>query len=97
MPQALTITVPFGDNYRLTIEHLEASGIEYLINPLGRKLKEEVLAEMVTEFDVVIAGTEPITEMVMSFASCLKLIARIGIGLDSADVLAAERPSAGSC
>ncbi len=97
MPQALSITVPFGDNNRLPIEYLEASGIEYLINPLGRKLKEEVLAEMVTEFDVVIAGTEPITEMVMSCASCPKLISRIGIGLYSADVLEAERPSAGSC
>jgi D-3-phosphoglycerate dehydrogenase len=91
MPKALITTVPFGDKNRLPLEMLESAGIEYLINPLGRKLKEDELAEMVTDFDVLIAGTEPITEKVMSRASSLKLISRVGIGLDSVDLLAAER------
>lgn len=90
MPKALITTVPFGDKNRLPLELLEAAGIEYLINPLGRKLKEDELAEMVTDFDVLIAGTEPITEKVMNRASRLKLISRVGIGLDSVDLLAAE-------
>lgn len=90
MPKALITTIPFGDKNRLPLELLEASGIEYLINPIGRKLKEGELAEMVTDFDVLIAGTEPITEKVMSRASRLKLISRVGIGLDSVDLLAAE-------
>jgi D-3-phosphoglycerate dehydrogenase len=91
MPKALITTVPFADKNRLPIELLEGAGIEYLINPIGRKLKEDELAEMVSEFDVLIAGTEPITEKVMSRASKLKLISRVGIGLDSVDLLAAER------
>jgi D-3-phosphoglycerate dehydrogenase len=91
MPKALITTVPFGDKDRLPIEQLEAAGIEYLINPIGRKLKEDELAELVTDFDVLIAGTEPITEKVMGRASRLKLISRVGIGLDSVDLLAAER------
>ncbi|MCE5181783.1 MAG: phosphoglycerate dehydrogenase [Anaerolineaceae bacterium] len=91
MPKALITTVPFGDKNRLPLELLEAAGIEYLINPLGRKLKEDELAEMVTDFDVLIAGTEPITDKVMGRASQLKLISRVGIGLDSVDLLAAER------
>lgn len=91
MPKALITTVPFGDQNRLPIEQLEAAGIEYLINPIGRKLKEEELAEMVTNFDVLIAGTEPITDNVMSRASRLKLISRVGIGLDSVDLLAADQ------
>jgi D-3-phosphoglycerate dehydrogenase len=91
MAKVLITTVPFGDKNRLPIEQLEAAGIEYLINPIGRKLKEAELAEMVTDFDVLIAGTEPITDMVMSRASRLKLISRVGIGLDSVDLLAAER------
>ena len=82
MPKALITTVPFGDKNRLPIEQLEAADIEYLINPLGRKLKEDELAEMVTDFDVLIAGTEPITDKVMSRASRLKLISRVGIGLE---------------
>lgn len=91
MPKTLITTVPFGDKNRLPLELLEAAGIEYLINPIGRKLKEDELAEMVADFDVLIAGTEPITGKVMSRASKLKLISRVGIGLDSVDLLAAER------
>lgn len=91
MPKALITTVPFGDKDRLPIEQLEAVGIDYLINPIGRKLKEDELAEMVTDFDVLIAGTEPITDKVMEKAKCLKLISRVGIGLDNVDLLAARR------
>jgi D-3-phosphoglycerate dehydrogenase len=91
MPKALITTVPFADTNRLPIELLESAGIEYHINPLGRRLKEEELAEMATGFDVLIAGTEPITESVMSRATSLKLISRVGIGLDSVDLLAAEK------
>ena len=91
MTKALITTVPFGDKNRLPIEQLEAAGIEYLINPLGRKLEEDELAEMVADFDVLIAGTEPITDKVMERASRLKLISRVGIGLDGVDLLAAER------
>ncbi len=91
MSKVLITTVPFGDINRLPLEQLEAAGIDYLINPLGRKLKEDELAEMVTDFDALIAGTEPITEKVMVKAKCLKLISRVGIGLDSVDLLAAER------
>lgn len=91
MPKVLITTVPFADKNRLPLEQLESSGIEYVINPLGRRLKEEELAEMVVDFDVLIAGTEPITERVMARANKLKLISRVGIGLDSVDLLAAER------
>lgn len=91
MSKVLITTVPFGDKNRLPLEFLEDAGIDYLINPLGRKLKEAELADMISDFDVLIAGTEPITEKVMSRACRLKLISRVGIGLDSIDLLAAEQ------
>lgn len=91
MNKVLITTVPFADKNRRPIELLDAVGIEYLINPIGRKLKEDELAEMVSDFDVLIAGTEPITDKVMSLASNLKLISRVGIGLDSVDLVAAEQ------
>jgi D-3-phosphoglycerate dehydrogenase / 2-oxoglutarate reductase len=46
---------------------------------------------MASDCDVLIAGTEPITERVMSCAARLKLISRVGIGLDSVDLLAAQK------
>lgn len=91
MDKVLITTVPFADKNRLPLEQLESAGIEYLINPLERRLKEEELGELIGDFDVVIAGTEPITERVMTRARRLKLISRVGVGLDSVDLLAAER------
>lgn len=91
MPEVLITTVPFADKNRLPLELLEAAGIEYRINPLARRLNEAELVEMIGDSDVLIAGTEPITDLVMGRASRLKLISRVGIGLDSVDLLAAER------
>jgi len=90
MSKALITTVPFGDKNRLPIKLLESAEIDYLVNPLNKKLTEDELAEMVTDFDVIIAGTEPITAKVMDNASNLKYISRVGIGLDSVDLMAAE-------
>jgi D-3-phosphoglycerate dehydrogenase len=90
MSKVLITTVPFGDKNRLPLELLENAGIEYLINPLNKKLTEDELAEMITDFDVIIAGTEPISAKVMDQGTNLKMISRVGIGLDSVDLLAAE-------
>ncbi len=89
--KVLITTVPFGDKNRLPLDLLEDAGIESVINPLNKKLTEQELADLVTDFDAIIAGTEPITDYVMSRASNLKIISRVGIGLDSVDLLAAER------
>lgn len=91
MSTVLITTVPFGERNRLPLELLEEANIAYRINPLGRRLREEELTEMVENIDVIIAGTEPITERVMARGKALKLISRVGIGLDSVDLAAAER------
>ena len=91
MAKVLITTVPFGEKNRLPLEMLENAGIEYLIDPHNKKLTEDQLAELITDFDVVIAGTERISDKVMARASRLKLISRVGIGLDSVDLLAARR------
>jgi D-3-phosphoglycerate dehydrogenase len=91
LSKVLITTVPFGDKDRLPLELLEKAGIEYLINPHKTKLTEDQLADLVGDFGVIIAGTEPITEKVFERAANLKLISRVGIGLDSVDLIAAEK------
>ncbi len=89
--KVLITTVPFSEKNKLPLELLDGAEAEYVINPLNKKLTESELAEMVTDFDVIIAGTEPITDFVMEKATKLKMISRVGIGLDSVDLIAAEK------
>tara|TARA_B110000008_G_scaffold276620_1_gene316240 strand:+ start:2035 stop:3009 length:975 start_codon:yes stop_codon:yes gene_type:complete len=90
MPKVLITTVPFADKNSLPIELLDGVGVEWLINPLGRKLNEDELADMIEDVDVLIAGTELISEKVLNRAKQLKLISRVGIGLDSVDLIKAR-------
>jgi D-3-phosphoglycerate dehydrogenase len=89
--KALVSTVPFGVGNPRPLLELERSGVSFELNRTGRKLRETELAELISDFDVLIAGTEPITEAVMARGKRLKLISRVGIGLDNVDLLAAER------
>jgi D-3-phosphoglycerate dehydrogenase / 2-oxoglutarate reductase len=89
--RVLVTTVPFGAVDPLPLELLRAAGVSFVVNPLGRKLKPQEAAEMVREFEVVIAGTEPITDEVLANAPRLECICRVGVGLDSVDLLAARR------
>jgi len=91
MNKILITTVPFGQNDRAPLDLLESNGIEYTINPLNKKLTEDELLELVSDVDVIIAGTEKITDKVMSKAKRLKMISRVGIGLDSVDLMSAEK------
>ena len=91
MPKILITTVPFAEVDETPIHLLSNAGIDFVINPIGRKLQEGELSEMIGEYDAMIAGTEAITERVMSNASRLKIIARVGIGLDNVDLYAARR------
>lgn len=70
---------------------LAENGIEYFQNPFGRKLKESELAKLVQDHEVIIAGTEPITNSIIKKAHNLKHISRVGVGLDNIDLIAAKK------
>ena len=89
--QVLITTVPFGKGSQLPIDILNKAGVSFTTNPYGRKLTEEELELLIPEYDVVIAGTEPITGSLLKKAKRLKMISRVGIGLDSVDLLEARR------
>lgn len=90
MTKIFISTVPFGERNRLPLELLEGAGHEFVINPIGRRLREEEIAEQVADAEAIIAGTEPITAKVIAACPNLKLISRVGIGLDSVDLNAAR-------
>lgn len=89
--KVIITTVPFGEVDPRAIDILENQGLAYTINPLGRKLRPEEVAGVIGDADIVIAGTESITDAVMAACPNLKAICRVGIGLDSVDLLAARK------
>ena len=90
LANVLVSTVPFASHDRLPLELLESVGADVTINPIGRRLQEEELTELIPATEILIAGTEPITRKVLEAAPRLQLIARVGIGLDNVDLLAAQ-------
>lgn len=88
--RVLITTIPFGSYSDKPLKLLEENEVEYVINPIGRKLKEQELAELAKDFSVIIAGTEPNSRLVMDAAPHLRLISRVGVGLDSVDLLHAR-------
>jgi D-3-phosphoglycerate dehydrogenase len=84
-------TFPFGEQDETPIKLLNAAGIRYRINPLNRKLTENELMNYVGDATALIAGTETISLNVLKSAKNLKLISRVGVGLDSVDLLSARK------
>jgi len=60
------------------------------LNENSVRYDENALSERIHDADILIAGTEKITRSVINQASCLKLIARVGVGVDSVDLEAAK-------
>jgi len=69
---------------------LTTARFEYQLNPYGRKLKPEESAELMQDIDAIIAGTEKMDRQLLSSLPRLKVISRVGTGMDSIDLAAAE-------
>jgi len=88
--KVLITTIPFGIKDSKPLQILKEAGAEYTINPLNKKLNENDLLELISDYDIVLAGTEPYTEKVLDNAPNLKLISRLGIGLDGVNLHATK-------
>jgi len=78
-------THPFSSTSPLPMQIVKENGFELSKNEHGRKITTAELAEDIGEAEILIAGTEKITEEVLKKAPKLKLISRVGIGLDGID------------
>lgn len=91
MPRIVINTSSFDLANIPEYELLVQSGVELDLNPFGRKLSAEETAERLHGDTVgVIAGLEPLDSSVLARGRNLKAIARVGIGLDTVDLVAAE-------
>ena len=90
MTRVLITAVPFGEVDAGCLDLLDGAGVDRVRNPHGRRLTEPEIASLIADFDVLIAGTEPITRPVIRAGRRLRLISRVGVGLDNVDLSAAR-------
>ncbi len=78
-------THPFSTTSPKSMRLLKYNEFDVQINPLEHKITTAQLSEHIGDATILIAGTEKITEEVFKNAPNLKLISRVGIGLDGID------------
>ena len=90
--QILISTSTFNlDNFSELAE-IHKAGIEVKLNPFKMRLTEDQVTELLgTNTIGLIAGLETLNEKVLAAATSLRVIARVGTGLDSVDLAAAAK------
>lgn len=90
--QVLISTSSFNLANFAGLRELNAIGVEVKLNPFANRLTEEQVIDLLgTNTIGLIAGLEPLTEKVLQSAKLLKVIARVGTGLDNVDLVAAKQ------
>lgn len=80
----------FGKTNPQPIQLLEEAGYEVIMNPLGRIMNREEMAEHVKGVVGIINGIDPIDSTVLAAADKLRAISKYGVGTDNIDLKAAE-------
>ena len=84
-------TSTFGRVSEAPLARLADAGFEVRLNPHGRKLSEDEARAHIDGVVGLVAGTETLTEAVMASAPGLKVVSRVGAGLDSVDLAGAKK------
>ena len=85
-------TSTFAKESAEPLEMLRAAGFEVVLTPHGRKLTRDETVALLDKVEAVVAGTEALDRAVLEQLPRLKLIARVGTGMENVDLAcAAER------
>lgn len=86
-------TTTFAECNKETLRLLRKKNIDYVLNPYKRKLTEIEINNILSESSYVglIAGIEPLTKQVLENAKSLRVISRVGVGLDNIDLHIAKQ------
>ncbi len=76
----------FGKNSKEPFRSLEESGFEIVMNPFNRIMTQGEMASIISAYDAVILGVDPMNKSVLEKATKLKVISRYGVGLDNIDL-----------
>lgn len=93
----LIATSTFGEFASKPVNLLKSLGYNIIFNEDNRKLTEHEIRDLLGNVDGVIAGTEPYTKSVIDHAKELKVISRLGVGLDNIDLECAKEKNIEVC
>ncbi|MBP9855346.1 MAG: phosphoglycerate dehydrogenase [Candidatus Omnitrophica bacterium] len=79
-------TSSFGEFSDEPIKLIEEAGLEYGLNPYGRKMTSDELSQLAFDVDGLIAGTETLDGKMLNKFLKLKVISRCGAGIDNVDI-----------
>ena len=96
MLKILVSNISFGESYPEAINILSKQATIYL-NEKSVRYSEEQFVDLIKDIDILIAGTEKITKPIIQAANKLKLIARVGSGVDNIDLEEANRKNISIC
>ena len=85
--KVLTSPSSFGQVGAEPFDLLRANGFEVINNPYGRKLTEDEVIDLAKDCIGIVAGVESLSSRVMDALPDLKCISRVGIGMDSVDLI----------
>jgi D-3-phosphoglycerate dehydrogenase len=74
---------------------LKRAGYQAILNPYGRRLTPDEVIQGLNGAVGLIAATEPLNDRVFAAAPFLRVISRVGTGLDSVDLAAAKQRGIG--
>jgi D-3-phosphoglycerate dehydrogenase / 2-oxoglutarate reductase len=80
----------FASVDKTPLKVLQSKGLEVINNPYARKLTENEIIRHLQGVDGLIAGLEPLNSNVFQQSPDLKVIARVGIGMENVDIDAAK-------
>jgi len=86
MKKVFVSTTSFAKDDETPLKLLKGAGLTVCLNLLARKLSEKEISGFLSDTDYLIAGTEPLTRDVLKYAKKLKIISRVGVGLDTVDL-----------
>ena len=86
MKNVLITTLPFGKYDKTSINLLKKNNINYYLNPKNKKFSRKELLRIVDNFDGIICGTDKIDKDIINKAKKLKIISRVGIGINNLDL-----------
>lgn len=91
MPKVAVTTTSFCEHDPRPLHLLKSEGYDVILNPYGRKLKSDEVISVANDAVGIIAGLEEYGGDTFNRLTHLKVISRVGVGLDNIDLEAASQ------